>query len=79
MTAFTDEEENQTDVGRLGMAWRLDVALKNAGAVFDDGPSAWSAHVVVDRDVVTGQNPASAEATARAVVKRLRASAGHAA
>ena len=37
MTSFTDEEEDQTEAGLLGMEWLLDVALKNAGAVFDDG------------------------------------------
>ncbi len=75
MTAFTDEEEDQTEAGLLGMAWLLDVALKNAGAVFDDGPSAWISHVVVDRNLVTGQNPGSTEATADAVIKKLLAPA----
>jgi putative intracellular protease/amidase len=73
LTCFTDEEEVQTESGRLGMAWLLDTALKNAGAVFDDGPSAWTSHVVVDRNLVTGQNPGSTEATADAVIKILRA------
>ena len=73
MTSFTDEEEDQTEVGRLGLACLLDVALKNAGAVFDDAPSAWVPHVVVDRNLVTGQNPGSTEATADAVIKKLRA------
>jgi putative intracellular protease/amidase len=79
MTSFTDEEEDQTEAGRLGMAWLLDVALKNAGAVFDDGPSAWVSHVVVDRNLITGQNPGSTEATADAVIKKLRAPARRAA
>ncbi len=79
MTSFTDEEEDQTEVGLLGLAWLLDVALKNAGAVFDDGPSAWVSHVVVDRNLVTGQNPGSTEATADAVIKKLRAPARQAA
>ena len=79
MTAFTDEEEDQTEAGLLGMAWLLDVALKNAGAVFDDGPSAWISHVVVDRNLITGQNPGSTEATADAVIKKLRAPARQAA
>ena len=79
MTSFTDEEEDQTEAGRLGMEWLLDVALKNAGAVFDDGPSAWISHVVVDRNLITGQNPGSTEATADAVVKKLRAPARQAA
>jgi putative intracellular protease/amidase len=79
MTSFTDEEENQTEAGRLGMEWLLDVALKNAGAVFDDGPSAWISHVVVDRNLITGQNPGSTEATADAVISKLAAPASQAA
>ena len=75
MTAFTDEEEDQTEAGLLGLAWLLDVALKNAGAVFDDGPAAWASHVVVDRNLITGQNPESTEATAGAVISRLLAPA----
>ncbi|MGH9003773.1 MAG: DJ-1/PfpI family protein, partial [Acidimicrobiia bacterium] len=59
MTAFTDEEEDQTQAGRLGMPWYLETALKNVGAVFDDGDSAWASHIVVDRNLVTAQNPAS--------------------
>jgi steroid delta-isomerase-like uncharacterized protein len=78
MTSFTDEEESRTKPGRLGMAWLLDTALKNAGAVFDDGPSAWASHVVVDRNLITGQNAGSTEATADAVIKKLRAAAGQA-
>jgi len=60
------------------MAWLLDTALKNAGAVFDDGPFAWVSHVVVDRNLITGQNTGSTEATADAVIKKLRAPAGQA-
>jgi len=79
MTSFTDEEEDQTEAGLLGMAWNLDTALKNAGAVFDDGPAAWISHVVVDRNLITGQNPGSTEATADAVIKKLIAPARQAA
>jgi putative intracellular protease/amidase len=70
MTAFTDEEEDQTRLGKLGIAWYLEAALKNRGAVFDDGPTAWASHVVVDRNLITGQNRASADALADAVLKR---------
>jgi len=79
LTSFTDEEEDQTEAGLLGLAWLVDVALKNAGAVFDDGPAAWISHVVVDRNLITGQNPGSTEATADAVIKKLRAPARQAA
>ena len=79
MTSFTDEEEDQTEAGLLGLGWLLDAALKNAGAVFDDGPAAWISHVVVDRNLITGQNPGSTEATADAVIKKLLAPARQAA
>jgi putative intracellular protease/amidase len=79
LTSFTDEEEDQTEAGLLGLAWQLDTALKNAGAVFDDGPAAWISHVVVDRNLITGQNPGSTEATADAVIKKLLAPARQAA
>ena len=71
MTAFTDEEEDQTQAGRIGMAWYLEDALKNRGAIFDDGDSAWVSHVVIDRNLITAQNPGSSEAAADAVLKRL--------
>jgi len=71
MTAFTDEEEDQTRLGKLGMPWCLEAALKNRGAVFDDALAAWTPHVVVDRNLITGQNPASANSIAHAVLKRV--------
>jgi putative intracellular protease/amidase len=71
LTCFTDEEEDQTVPGKLGLPWYVDTGLKNAGAVFDDGPSAWVSHVVVDRNLITGQNPASTEATADALLKAV--------
>lgn len=71
MTAFTDEEEDQTQAGQVGMPWYLEATLKNRGAVFDDGDAAWVSHVVVDRNLITAQNPGSSEAGADAVLKRL--------
>lgn len=72
VTAFTDEEESQTPPGKLGMTWLLETALRNAGAVFDDARAAWTSHVVVDRNVITAQNPNSAKAAADAVLKSLQ-------
>jgi putative intracellular protease/amidase len=70
-TAYTNDEENQNRIGRLGMPWYLADALQNAGGIFDDAPYAWASHVVVDRKLITGQNPNSTEATADAVIKAL--------
>jgi putative intracellular protease/amidase len=71
LTSFSDEEEDQTRVGKLGLRWYLESALKNAGAIFDDSPAAWTSHVVVDRNLVTGQNPQSADAVADAMLKHM--------
>ncbi|MGE3288593.1 MAG: type 1 glutamine amidotransferase domain-containing protein [Pseudonocardia sp.] len=72
VTSFTDEEELQTPPGKQGMSWFLESALRNAGAVFDDARAAWTSHVVVDRNVITAQNPGSAQAAADAVLKSLQ-------
>jgi putative intracellular protease/amidase len=71
MTAFTDEEEDQTLLGRAGMPYYIEHRLKGAGGIYDDGDAAWASHVVVDRNLITAQNPASSEAAADAVLKRL--------
>ncbi|MFD4636292.1 DJ-1/PfpI family protein [Lentzea sp. NPDC058436] len=71
LTSYTNEEEDQNEIGRLGMPWLLASALQNAGAIFDDAPFPWASHVVVDRNLITGQNPYSTEATADAVLKSL--------
>jgi putative intracellular protease/amidase len=71
MTAFSNEEEDQTRNGKHGMPWSLEAALKNSGAVFDHAPAAWTSYVAVDRTLITGQNPASAVAVADAVLKRV--------
>lgn len=71
MTAFTDEEEDQTRAAEHGMLWYLESSLKNAGAVFDDADAPWTSHVIVDRNLVTAQNPNSSDAAADAILKRL--------
>ena len=73
MTSFTDEEEDQTELGRKGIPWYVETALKNAGAVFDDAPLPWTSHVVVDRHLITSQNPMSSDAGADAVLQRIGA------
>ena len=79
LTSFTDEEEDQTPVGRRGAPWYVESALKNAGAIFEHSPFAWTSHVVVDRNLITSQNPASSDAGADAVLERIGALRGDAA
>jgi putative intracellular protease/amidase len=71
MTAFTDEEEDQSKPGKIGLLWYVETALKNRGAIFDGGDAAWVSHVVIDRNLITAQNPGSTDAVAYAMLKRL--------
>jgi putative intracellular protease/amidase len=71
LVSVTNEEEDQIPFGQLGMPWYLENELKNYGAIFDDGDAAWVSHVVVDRNLVTAQNPDSSEAMADAILKKL--------
>ncbi|WP_051180795.1 type 1 glutamine amidotransferase domain-containing protein [Thermithiobacillus tepidarius DSM 3134] len=69
-TCFSNAEEAQTELaGKLD--YELESALRAAGAQPEPG-SAWGEKVVVDRNLFTGQNPASARALAYAVVKELQ-------
>ncbi|MCW2983760.1 MAG: hypothetical protein JWR63_1330 [Conexibacter sp.] len=70
LTSFTNEEETQaTFAGNA--PWLLEDRLRLAGAQFHADPP-WSTHVVVDGNLVTGQNQVSAEAAAAAVLERLK-------
>ena len=70
MAACTNEEEAQTPGGSLDRPWSVEDALKNAGAILDTA-AAWTPRVVVDRNLITAQNPMSAGAAVDAVLKRL--------
>ncbi len=68
LTGFSNEEETQaTFAGNA--PWLLEDRLRLAGAHYEAGP-AGSICVVTDGNLITGQNPASAEAAASAVLKQ---------
>jgi putative intracellular protease/amidase len=73
LTAFTDEEEQQAGLA-ANATWLLEQRLRGAGAEFESGP-AWGPYVVVDGNLITGQNPASGEAAGEAMLKALAAHA----
>ncbi|GAA2736393.1 hypothetical protein [Streptomyces nogalater] len=68
-TAFTNEEEIQG--GPAGQAERLlrDRLTEAGVAVRASGP--WTPHAVVDRNLITGRNPASSAPAAKEPVKLL--------
>jgi putative intracellular protease/amidase/ketosteroid isomerase-like protein len=73
LAACTNEEQAQMPGAPGDLRFSVEDALKNAGAIFDASGSPWASHVVVDRNVITAQNPMSARAAVDAVLKRLGA------
>jgi len=70
MTAFSDEEE--VELGTADNApWLLADTLRKSGAVYEKGPN-WGPYVVRDGNLLTGQNPASSEPLAEAVLAAVR-------
>lgn len=70
VTSFTDEEEKAIQLDKE-MPFLLETKLREEGAKFVAGEK-WASHVEVDGKMVTGQNPASSEAVADAVIKLLK-------
>lgn len=69
LTAFTDEEERQAGLADRA-PWLLEDRLRERGANFDAG-EAWAPHLVSDRNLHTGQNPASSGPLAEHVVEHV--------
>jgi len=69
VTCFTNDEEDaiaKTEV----MPFKLESELKEKGAKFSCVKN-WGANVAVDERLVTGQNPASADPAAKAIIELL--------
>ena len=69
LTVFTDEEERTGGTGE-NTPWWVESALREAGATIDSA-APWSDHVVVDGNLISGQNPQSSASVARRVVEAL--------
>ena len=69
LTGFTNAEETQAGFADKA-AWLLQDRLTAAGADFQEG-EPWAPHVIVDRTLVTGQNPASSAPVAAELLKKL--------
>ena len=69
VTGFTNEEEAAAGLTEV-VPFLLEDMLKEKGARFERGP-AWASHVVRDGLIITGQNPASSEAAADALLDAL--------
>jgi len=73
LTVISNQEEELAKGALQGgeMKFYPQTALEAAGARHVSNTTPWTANVVADRELITGQNPASAVAVARAVLERL--------
>lgn len=71
LTAFTDDEERAVELAD-DMPFLLQTDLENRGATFH-AASNFEENVIVDGQLITGQNPASAQKLGRELVKFLDA------
>lgn len=69
VTGFSNSEEDAVGLTDT-VPFLLENELKLLGGKYEKG-SDWESHVVVDENIITGQNPASSKATAQALLKAL--------
>ncbi|MFF0476307.1 type 1 glutamine amidotransferase domain-containing protein [Streptomyces sp. NPDC004284] len=69
VTAFTNAEETQAGFADRAK-WLLETRLVEAGVDFRSG-EPWAPHVVVDGNLITGQNPSSSAPLAAELLKKL--------
>lgn len=73
MTVISNAEEAQAK-GLLGggtMKLLPQTALQKAGGDYRSNATPWTPHVVQDRELITGQNPASAQQVGEVLLQRL--------
>jgi putative intracellular protease/amidase len=74
LTVFSNREEEMAKGLLKGgeMKFYPQDALLKAGGEFSQAEVPFASHVVVDRELITGQNPASAPAVAQELLRRLK-------
>ncbi|OAA58142.1 ThiJ/PfpI family protein [Cordyceps fumosorosea ARSEF 2679] len=70
VTGFTNEEEKEVGLAEA-MPFLLEDRLKAVGAKWNQADKAWGEKVVVDGQIITGQNPASAKGVGLALAKAI--------
>ena len=70
VTGFTNTEEEAVQLTGV-VPFLLEDELKKNGAAFSSGAD-WAVYVVTDGLLITGQNPASSEPAAKALLKHLQ-------
>ncbi|MCY1560427.1 hypothetical protein D9M68_975590 [compost metagenome] len=74
MTVISNQEEEQAKQALNGgeMKFYPQTALEQAGGNYSSNKTPWTSHVVIDRELITGQNPASAAQVGAAILDRLK-------
>ncbi|MGJ7900994.1 type 1 glutamine amidotransferase domain-containing protein [Lysobacter sp. 1R34A] len=74
VTVISNQEEEQAkpQLGGGEMQFYPQAALQRAGVQYRSNSAPWAANIVIDRELITGQNPASALGVARELLKRLQ-------
>lgn len=70
VTGFSNSEEAAVELTDV-VPFLVEDMLKDKGGKYSKGDD-WQSHVVEDGLLITGQNPASSDATAEALLQRLR-------
>ena len=71
VTGFTNDEEKAVGLEKV-VPLSIEDEFKKQGGLYERG-DMWASYAVVDGKLVTGQNPASSDATADEVMKLLQA------
>jgi putative intracellular protease/amidase len=74
VTGFANSEEAAAGLTSV-VPFLVEDALKGNGGKYSKAAD-WADHAVADGNLITGQNPASSESTARALLKQLEAGLG---
>lgn len=74
VTGFTNSEEEAVGLSKT-VPFLVEDMLKQAGGQYSKGAD-WQSHVVTDGLLITGQNPASSEAGAKALLAAIKAKPG---
>ncbi len=74
LTGFTDEEERQAGLADRA-PWLLEDRLRERGGQFASG-QPWQPFVIMDGNLITGQNPASSQAATDRTLQALKVSHG---
>ncbi len=70
VTGFTNEEEEEVHLTKV-VPFLVEDELKRVGALFEKVPN-WQPFAIADGRVITGQNPASSTAAAKALLEFLK-------